>query len=168
MQAQGGALSFISTGSNSENGPSDEKSVELLAYINGIHEYILLDPHGNEGSVSLAMGRQINSVEKGQPFFYHRFLLNAVGTLGKMIEFAVFILQGYLDMHQYTVNYLNLIQEGIRHKIPFLPCHQKGHGRPFSADHLINFPLLPDYARYSWNPYYREGLPPLLRYEPPI
>lgn len=66
-KAQGGGLSFISTGSNSEEEASDQRSSELLAYINGIHEYILLDPHGKQGSLSrqiLTMGRHTNSVER--------------------------------------------------------------------------------------------------------
>jgi hypothetical protein len=72
LQAQGGGLAFIHTGANSEEGVSDERFFELLAYVNGVHEYVLLDPHGKQGSISNIphMERRIISKETGWAFCF--------------------------------------------------------------------------------------------------
>lgn len=69
LQAQGGGLAFIHTGSNSEEeaSTSDEGSFELLAYMNGAHEYVLFDPSGKQVSISNISLRErpIHSKETG-------------------------------------------------------------------------------------------------------
>lgn len=68
-KAQGGGLAFIHTGSNSEEeaSTSDEGSFELLAYMNGAHEYVLFDPSGKQVSISNISLRErpIHSKETG-------------------------------------------------------------------------------------------------------
>ena len=51
MQAQGGSLAFIDASSRLEDGNAGRKSVEVLTYINGAHEYVLLDPFGESAPI---------------------------------------------------------------------------------------------------------------------
>lgn len=50
MQAKGGGLAFIQGNrpSNQQNVSDGEPSEALLVYINGDHEFVVFDPHGNK------------------------------------------------------------------------------------------------------------------------
>ncbi|XP_027172674.1 WD repeat-containing protein 75 isoform X1 [Coffea eugenioides] len=51
QKAQGGSLAFIDASSRLEDGNAGRKSVEVLTYINGAHEYVLLDPFGESAPI---------------------------------------------------------------------------------------------------------------------
>ncbi|KAL3508279.1 hypothetical protein ACH5RR_027680 [Cinchona calisaya] len=50
-KALGGSLAFIDASSKPEDDMASGKSVELLTYINGAREYVLLDPHGGPAHI---------------------------------------------------------------------------------------------------------------------
>lgn len=77
LQAQGGRLSFILSSPCSEDELAETKtSGELLAYVSGSHEYVLLNPYGEQDSkLNISRQRNYSSVdETGDLFFWYRML----------------------------------------------------------------------------------------------
>ncbi|KAL2245138.1 UNVERIFIED_CONTAM: U3 small nucleolar RNA-associated protein 17, partial [Sesamum indicum] len=65
-KAQGGGLSFVWSSPKSEDEVAETKAFdEVLAYINGAHEYVLLSPHGEQASnLSFSRHRNFSSLEE--------------------------------------------------------------------------------------------------------
>ncbi|KAK6149498.1 hypothetical protein DH2020_017023 [Rehmannia glutinosa] len=71
-KAQGGGLSFVKSSPQLEDEVARTKAAnEVLAYVNGAHEYVLLNPNG-EQATGLSISRQQNfsSLEKTDKFGY--------------------------------------------------------------------------------------------------
>lgn len=72
FQAQGGRLCFVQSSPEFEDEVSETKATdEVLAYVNGGHEYALLNPHGEQSSkLSISRQRHFSNLddETGQDF----------------------------------------------------------------------------------------------------
>lgn len=81
FQAQGGGLSFVQSSPQSEDVVVSE---EVLAYVDGAHEYVLLNPHGEQASKLSVSGRRDfrNLEDTGEDLYYYTILLSqtAVGV----------------------------------------------------------------------------------------
>ncbi|KAK4398713.1 hypothetical protein Sango_1346800 [Sesamum angolense] len=71
-KAQSGRLSFVWSSPKSEDDVAETKSFdEVLAYINGAHEYVLLSPYGEQASnLSFSHQRNFSSLEEKERFGY--------------------------------------------------------------------------------------------------
>ena len=78
FQAKGGGLAFIQGNLSSfqQNGLDGEPSQGLLVYIDGNHEYVVFDPHGNKACELSLARREANALEEtGTRFFLNSSVL---------------------------------------------------------------------------------------------
>lgn len=80
LQAKGGKLSFVLSSSKSEDEISETKAEdEVLAYINGAHEYVLFNQHGEtESKLSISRQRVFSSLEDTGKIFDLKHLLESL------------------------------------------------------------------------------------------
>lgn len=80
LQAQGGKLSFVLSSPKSEDEISETKAEdEILAYINGAHEYVLFNPYGGpESNLSISRQRDFSSLEDTGKISYSKQLLGSL------------------------------------------------------------------------------------------
>lgn len=81
FQAQGGGLSFVQSSPQSEDVVASD---EVLAYVDGAHEYVLLNPHGEQASKLHISGRRDlrNLEETGEDLYYYYSILLSTDSCG--------------------------------------------------------------------------------------
>ncbi|KAH6778682.1 Transducin/WD40 repeat-like superfamily protein [Perilla frutescens var. frutescens] len=83
-KAQGGGLSFVQSSPQSEDEVADREATgELLAYVNGSHEYVVLNPHGEQaGRLSISRQRNFSNLEETENHGY-------ASLYGELPEFSM-------------------------------------------------------------------------------
>ncbi|KAL0399017.1 UNVERIFIED_CONTAM: U3 small nucleolar RNA-associated protein 17 [Sesamum radiatum] len=115
LEAQGGGLSFVWSSPTSEDGVAETKaSDEVLAYINGTHEYVLLSPHGEQASnLSFSRQRNFSSLEEKERFGY-------ASIYGELPEFSLKIDQTPFPSMPSEKTWKTIFS-GPSHSLPPLP-----------------------------------------------
>ncbi|KAL0443184.1 UNVERIFIED_CONTAM: U3 small nucleolar RNA-associated protein 17 [Sesamum latifolium] len=114
-KAQGGGLSFVWSSPKSEDEVAETKALdEVLAYINGAHEYVLLSPHGEQASnLSFSRQRNFSSLEEKEKFGY-------ASIYGELPEFSLKIDQTPFPSMPSEKTWKTIFS-GPSHSLPPLP-----------------------------------------------
>ncbi|KAL0282436.1 UNVERIFIED_CONTAM: U3 small nucleolar RNA-associated protein 17 [Sesamum angustifolium] len=114
-KAQSGRLSFVWSSPKSEDDVAETKSFdEVLAYINGAHEYVLLSPYGEQASnLSFSRQRNFSSLEEKERFGY-------ASIYGELPEFGLKIDQTPFPSMPSEKTWKTIFS-GPSHSLPPLP-----------------------------------------------
>ncbi|KAK4439610.1 U3 small nucleolar RNA-associated protein 17 [Sesamum alatum] len=114
-KAQGGGLSFVRSSPKLEDEVTERKaSDEVLAYINGAHEYVLMSPYGEQASnFSFSRQRNFSSLEEKERFGY-------ASIYGELPEFSLKIDQTPFPSMSSEKTWKTIFS-GPSHSLPPLP-----------------------------------------------
>ncbi|KAL7130641.1 hypothetical protein ABFS83_13G148500 [Erythranthe nasuta] len=115
-KAQGGRLSFIQSSPFSDNELTDTTTAgEVLAYVSGCHEYVVLNPHGDQDSkLSISRRRNSSSLDETERFGY-------ASIYGELPEFTMEIDQTPFQSMPPSDKSWKTVFSGPSHSLPPLP-----------------------------------------------
>ncbi|KAI3456714.1 hypothetical protein Pfo_013377 [Paulownia fortunei] len=114
-KAQGGGLSFVRSSPKTEIEIAETKAAdEVLAYVNGAHEFVLLNPYGEQASkLSISRQQNFNSLKETERFGY-------ASIYGELPEFSLKIDQTPFPSMPSEKTWKTIFS-GPSHSLPPLP-----------------------------------------------